>query len=389
MSIFSTETQKIVDAHKNDFTYDTFDAYMKKVGGYEKYVKSLGGLFKKYYGVTSRVKTAQEFKDRAEYVMGLLCIWGVDYWNGSVRHYWGANATGGKHSSDAFRQGSQNVKAYKSTIDLDLKDKKYASTNCNAGVDMIQRACGLYDHSSCLFKKEGRENTVVTDRKNLQVGDHVHFFSKKLTSTNPSTWDGWKHVSIVGEVTDSTITFYDFGNRFVRNRNPKWTFPRTSLKYTTSMGGTYSGYKGWIGIHFKDRNFTSTPSRTTSGKTSADLAVEIIAGVWGVLPERKTALGSSYNAAQALVNTYLTDAGHEAYIRACAFYVLKGFAGNDDERKVFFGDVYDEVQDKVNDVIAIAQSVIRGYYGNDPERKEKLGDDYEIVQYRVNQVLEG
>ena len=31
------DVQKIVDAHKNDFNYDTADSYLKKKGGYKAY----------------------------------------------------------------------------------------------------------------------------------------------------------------------------------------------------------------------------------------------------------------------------------------------------------------------------------------------------------------
>lgn len=384
MSIFSAETQKIIDAHRNDFTYNTFDAYMKKVGGYNAYVKSLGGVFAKYIGKQPHVTTVQEFQEVAEYVMGLLTIWGVNYWNGGTHHKWGANINNGNYTADAFRQGSQKANAWRSTIDLNLADKKYAATNCNAGVDMLEKKCGIHPYQSAYFKS-GKQ--IITDRKDLKVGDRVHFFRYKMTSTDKSTWASkmWRHVAIVGEVTDTTITFYDFGNRFVRNRNPKWTFPRTSLKYTQSMGGTYSNYKGWIGMRVND--LKDVPTRSTAGKTSSDLAVEIIKGIWGSGDARKTALGSSYDAAQKLVNTYLTDAGHTDYIRACAFYVLKGYAGSSDTRKEFFGSLYDEVQDKVNAVCDTAQNVIRGFYGNGDERKQKLGADYDIVQYRVNQIL--
>lgn len=386
MAIFSTGTQRIVDAHRNDFTYDTFDSFMKKAGGYNAYVKSLGGVFAKYIGKQPHVKTVQEFQEVAEYVMGLLTIWGVNYWNGGTHWKWGQNLNKGNYTADAFRQGSQRADAWRSDVDRNLSDKKYAATNCNAGVDMLEKKCGIHPYQSAYFKSG---NKIITDRKDLKVGDRVHFFKKKMTSTDKGTWSSklWRHVAIVGEVTDTTVTFYDFGNRFVRNRNPKWTFPRTSLKFTQSMGGTYSGYGGWIGMRVND--LQDVPVKSTKGKSPSDLAVETIKGLWGSGDARKAALGSLYDGTQKLVNTYLKEGGRTDYIRACAFYVLKGYAGSGDTRKEFFGKDYDGVQDKVNSVCDTAQNVVRGFYGNGDERKEKLGADYGIVQYQVNKVLKG
>lgn len=74
--------------------------------------------------------------------------------------------------------------------------------------------------------------------------------------------------------------------------------------------------------------------------------------------------------------------------------VIAGDFGNGAERKVALGIAYNEVQKRVNEILAgnkpqvdinaLADAVIRGEYGNGAERKQKLGANYEAVQAEVN-----
>lgn len=80
-------------------------------------------------------------------------------------------------------------------------------------------------------------------------------------------------------------------------------------------------------------------------------------------------------------------------IELLAIEVINGKYGNGQERKDNLGSLYEEVQDKVNDILLnneieeIAQNVIKGVYGNGQERKDILGSLYEEVQDRVNVIL--
>ena len=59
-------------------------------------------------------------------------------------------------------------------------------------------------------------------------------------------------------------------------------------------------------------------------------------------------------------------------------------------RKQKLGNIYQEVQNRVNDYIKMANEVIEGRHGNYPERKtnvEALGYNYELVQRIVNETL--
>ena len=85
-------------------------------------------------------------------------------------------------------------------------------------------------------------------------------------------------------------------------------------------------------------------------------------------------------------------------IDAIARDVIAGKYGNGQERKDKLGNLYNEVQKRVNEILnnvsqetpnieELARAVIRGEYGNGQERKNKLGNLYNEVQKRVNEIL--
>lgn len=122
-------------------------------------------------------------------------------------------------------------------------------------------------------------------------------------------------------------------------------------------------------------------------KSDAILAVGVIHGEYGSGNDRKNILGNRYNSVQKLVNHYLSENGHDDYIRACADFVLSGYAGSGESRKAYFGTLYEEVQNKVNWIIKTAKDVINNKYGVNEKRKQLLGDDYQVVQNEVNRLL--
>ena len=79
MKQFSAETKEIIKAHKNDFNNRNYEQKLKEFGGYKKYIKSLGGVFKRYADGNAHVTTIEQFQEVAEYVWGLMSIYGFDY----------------------------------------------------------------------------------------------------------------------------------------------------------------------------------------------------------------------------------------------------------------------------------------------------------------------
>lgn len=75
--------------------------------------------------------------------------------------------------------------------------------------------------------------------------------------------------------------------------------------------------------------------------------------------------------------------------------VIAGKFGTGNLRRQLLGDLYKEVQARVNEMLAeqektideLAQEVLAGKYGTGEERKKALGDKYEAVQAKVNALL--
>lgn len=100
---------------------------------------------------------------------------------------------------------------------------------------------------------------------------------------------------------------------------------------------------------------TATPTATAptdplAGKSDEQLAAEVLAGKYGDGDARKQALGSRYDAVQAIVNSKLTDP----------------LAGKSDDE--------------------LAREVIAGRFGDGAARRQALGNRYDAVQSIVNQL---
>ena len=248
---FSSATEAIVKAHMNDFNYRTFDSFMSTHGGAEKYVRSLGGVFSKWCGVQGNVKTAGEFQEVAEYVMGIMTIWGPDYRGGGGRHEFNANYGKGNQYG-RFYSGmsvSHNWRC-KPLETVYFRDKNHIMTDCGCGAYYILQKAGLYyKYAGVTYSSTARRKfdsaiggTVVFKKEDLQVGDILQMSKTRSES-------GWKHVCIVGEVhQDGRIITYDTGNRFVNTANYKKEF---IVNANGTLGGDYKGYKSWFGMRMR------------------------------------------------------------------------------------------------------------------------------------------
>lgn len=147
-------------------------------------------------------------------------------------------------------------------------------------------------------------------------------------------------------------------------------------------------------------------------KSVAEIAQEVIAGVWGNGTERKEKLeaaGYNYAEVQAIVNERAGNktenkADNKKSIAEIAQEIVAGKWGNGSERKQRLeaeGYNYAEVQAAVNNIMGksepskknvaeIAKEVISGKWGNGSERKQRLeaaGYNYAEVQAKVNEML--
>lgn len=377
MSCWTAETEKIIKAHQADFNSSNWESYLKAHGGYTGYLKQLGGVFAKWNGKTASVKTAAQFQEIAQYVFGLMAIYGFNYNNDKTHVRWG----GGSPFYPSAGDGRCNWGRIDVLCSSRDKDK---TTNCNYGIDSLYYKAGIMPGAvdySYRYKFHARNFKVIRKKEDLRIGDLVHFFHGTVTSDNPDTWTGWGHVACVGEKRGSTVIMYDSGRRFIGSGNFKIEF---KVDGSNRPAGDYDNYDGWAGIRIVELS-----GNTGEVKGDSDLAVEVIAGKWGKGTDREKKLGKRYAAVQERVNYFLKDApsARAAYLRAAAGYVLKGFAGTDKERQKFFGKDYAAVQDKVNWTIQAAKDVIAGKYGTGDERIKNLGSDYNLVQAQVNRMV--
>ncbi len=100
---------------------------------------------------------------------------------------------------------------------------------------------------------------------------------------------------------------------------------------------------------------SSAPAQPAAPDIEA-LAQAVIRGDYGNGDERRAALGASYEAVQARVNKILGAGGSDggsggADIDALARAVIRGEYGNGEERRSRLGSLYDAVQARVNEIL--------------------------------------
>lgn len=278
---FSCETLHIVERHLNDFNYYTFNSVINSYGGFDKYVDTLGGVFKKYYGKKVQVETVEEFQLISEYVFGFMTMYGFDYycgrqcdsngknceglyckWGGQCMPYLdlekaAANNTLDSYvyptgTSDAFYPGQfryENNGLSDSQHFDDMVSGKSGlnmTTNCNWTVDMVYFKAGIFGtgrtktNSSCNYLALYQTSKkVIYKAEDLEVGDILNFFKSPVPDgTDPSAWGAWRHAAYVGEThkDEGYITVYDGGTRLTEGRTHKWTIPTDGTDDNTWVG---------------------------------------------------------------------------------------------------------------------------------------------------------
>lgn len=374
MELWKESDKKIIQDHCKDFNVSN---YKTKVPNLKGYLTDLGGIFEQGLPlIEKKCTTLSGFRLMIQFTFGVLNIFGPDYSNGDnekTSHYyrWGCGS-GSKAAADAFRTSGRG-KCKGGTL-FGILDPTIVTTNCNSGIDTLLRNLGWYKTSCTNIKTWAKTyGKTVAKKKDLKRGDIVHFFSKSLDRSKPDTWKGWVHVAMVYEVKDGKVWLIDFGSRYIKSKNPLHYMP---VNDSPQAGGEY-GTRYWTAIHAFDLK-----EDTVKEKTIEDLSVEMKKAIDGHMDALRKEYGEEV---AQMVEEYTVD--REAYLRAAANYVLDGYAGSGEARKVFFGNDYDAVQGKVNWVMEAAQDTIAGRYGSGEIRKKALGKDYYVVQKQVNRIL--
>ena len=260
-SQFSCDTIPIVERHMNDFNSSNFDSKMASYGGYKNYIKSLGGVFAEYADYNGKVETVEEFQKAAEYVWGIMTLYGVDYANYQPNRYtkWGDSSEtsygNGQAASDAFYPTGTNNGYRENSISSTVDDVFSGhgvgmTTNCALGVQWTYRKAGMIPSDLDVYQFQkliDRGGKIITNASDLQPGDMVHYFHSSLSSSdkyNPSVWwnRNWFHINLVGERYDdeNKIYYYDAGHKFTDSRN---------YKYSRNIGEKpYEHATDWVGV---------------------------------------------------------------------------------------------------------------------------------------------
>lgn len=281
-STFSKQTQEIVTKHANDFNYENFKSIIGGDEDFKNYCKNvLGGVFAKWVGKKKKGEgtTASEFQEIAEYVFGLMVLYGFDYCNGDPGHYgkYGANnasvASNAFYPSGVYNSPGKNDNTNGGNIDAicagTQKDGVNMTTNCNYGMDYLYRKAGILGEngapkSSCaataLLKYASENGGGITTRVDqLQVGDLIQIYNGPVSEADAMSGDvsrwkkngNWYHVCCVGEVEKNeagetvAVVLYDAGHRFTNSGDFKY---RVELDPNNTRNlGDYSNT--WVGIN--------------------------------------------------------------------------------------------------------------------------------------------
>ena len=292
-SCFSKETQDIVSRHANDFNYSNFRNYIKNDEDFEKYCKEvLGGVFAKWVGKNKKGegKTASEFQEIAEYVFGLMVMYGFDYCNGKAEKYGKFGADNKEVASNAFYpEGVYNSESKENCTNganIDeicagtTKDGINMTTNCNYGMDYLYHKAGILGvdgapDSSCAVGSlaryaQSKGGGVTTNASELKVGDLIQCYRNDVPSSAATVDNAgnlkdynWYHVCCVGEVEKNAagqtvaVVLYDAGHRFTNGGNFKY---RVELNNGNLRSlGDYGNR--WVGINM---NLTQDSYTTVS-----------------------------------------------------------------------------------------------------------------------------
>ena len=267
------------------------------------------------------------------------------------------------HDSHGYTQGNRWGNGTKETIDLGdgvSVEVMQGDRDCSSAIISALNAVGV-DTGDATYTGNMRRNILNSglfvwygiDDFSAQRGDiYLNEACHTAMCTSPygsSEGDMLAEFSIAengtayGEEGDQTgneshiCAYYDY--------------PWDGILHWKGDGATLGG-----GVEENTNAGTSTPTDDVDS-----LARAVIRGEYGVGNERKAALGDRYDEVQARVNA-----------------ILNGTADADtssDEEDV--------------DIEQLAKDVIRGNYGNGKARKSALGDLYDRVQQRVNEILRG
>lgn len=266
-SDFTAETANVIAREGPLVKENTAANYIASKGGYDAYVQSLGGVFQKYAGGSAYVANAGDFQEVAQYVCGLMSIFGFDYGNGHKNPHWYDEASR-YHSTSSFDYSSGDIDDICKRV---LAGDARAATNCNIGADTFLKKAsmiggpGQATHSNWSNYNEAMQAAgnkehgiveVITSADDFQVGDMVQFFKG-------NNYTSWGHVAIVGEKSEYGTYLYDFGSLFI-----------TTGKFRHEWS-EYGGWASWFAVRPSVDEEGNTLSQSTHVQSTSAQELEI------------------------------------------------------------------------------------------------------------------
>lgn len=268
---------------------------------------------------------------------------------------------------------------------------------------------GDYDCSAAVITAWEQAGVPVKTKGATYTGNMLSVFKKcgfkdVTASVNRSTGAGLIRGDVLLNTSHHTAMYCGNGKEVEASINEKGTATGGTPGDQTGKEFLIRSYRNYPWTHVLRYAESGSDGQDTK-KSVAEVAKEVINGVWGNGDARKTALtnaGYNYSEVQAAVNKLLKGeiVTPSKSVAEIAQEVIDGKWGNGEDRKKKLeaaGYNYSDVQAKVNallkksvDLTAIAKEVINGKWGNGEERKKKLtaaGYDYKAVQAKVNELL--
>lgn len=275
---FPAATERIVEAHSQDFNETNFNTFIASKGGLISYIHSLGGVFASWNGTYWDVKTESEMQRIMQIVYGLCSIWGVDYGNGGRHVDWMTN----NGTTGRFYTGDGAGKGYYGGYDINtmLMQGKWA-TNCNYMVDLVMNAAGLFGdgHRHLATSKGLGYTSVDTVRSSdpdaeaqLKCGDVLNFYNSS---------GKWHHCSIVYKMHNGKAEIWDTGSRWIGSGNV--SFDMSAYNGDTWVAYRYRNLKTdeELGLTAKDESYQLASADDM--KKFADLVDNGYTGISGTM----------------------------------------------------------------------------------------------------------
>lgn len=282
------------------------------------------------------------------------------------------------------------------------------------GYDQIYRwgEKGDYDCSAAVIQAWENAGVPVKSNGATYTGNMLSVFKKcgfkdVTNQINLATGAGLVRADVLLNTSHHTAMYCGNGKEVEASINEKGTATGGTPGDQTGKEFLIRSYRNYPWTNVLRYIEADTQSDNSAKKSVAEVAKEVISGVWGNGDARKTALinaGYDYETVQAAVNKLLKGetVTPAKSVDEIAQEVINGKWGNGDDRKnklTAAGYDYDAIQAKVNallkgttstDLTKIAKEVIAGKWGNGSDRKKKLeaaGYDYAAVQAKVNTLL--